>query len=261
MGWYQYANLAYLFGVTSWLTLYDTMDPIIVQMYIVVDTIRLFLYPREYPTRQRRNQLIMHHVATLILLAKCDEYQFRDFMMLEWSTIFVMMNKLFKLGGQFRNFTIFMWVFIRVLYLPIILGVYLEQVTYIEQVSAILIFMLGLTWTYEYIGVTINPLTCTSIASFAPLLLRTDGWLFYHTSAMVMSIVTPWQWIVSNSYLFHTMYVNPSLILSFCYLMVGICDYLDRDIHVPRDWNNLEKSYLCIAMNLWFGLGVYYSLV
>ena len=234
---------------------------------------RLVLYPHEYPTRQRRNQLIMHHMATLILLMRCDEYQFRDFMMLEWSTLLIMMNKLFKLGGQFRNFTIFTWVFLRILYLPIMIGTYIEQVTYIQQCAVILIFMLGLSWTYEYTGFTIAPLICTSVASFAPILLYADGLIFHHALILVLCAVAhntwyqignQWHtlyWIISNSFVFHAFYNSPTAISAFCHVMVGMCDYLDEDRCIPRDWNNLEKSYIRIAMNLWFGLGVYYSLM
>ena len=262
-----YADFLYLLAATIW------PNFVLLHPYIIIDTIYLLTSPDEMNNIMRRNQVLMHHAATMVLLCGCTKHQLEDFTMpIVWSSLVVMYNRLVPRVYCFEKLGALIWFFFRLVYFPWIFSVHRANMHYLQQVAAVNIYMLSLTWTFEVFDIKIRPLVCTLVSAFVPILLVSGGYLWYHTLFVVMSSILHHVWyhlgnewhvldlIMTNSYIVHVTITNQSPFYWFCLLMVDWCDRLNNNRYLDRGWFNLKPHLTHMSMHIWFGWGVYYNL-
>jgi hypothetical protein len=274
---YHQINLLFLLFLTILSNIEHIISPWLAILYVVLDTFSMILFPNLQKTLKRQSQMIAHHISTGVLcsIVACGatyphDYVFTWLMNLEISSLFIMSRRFYRI----KYIPEVVWIFTRFIYLPRILiqthMIDFYNMSYAsEYTSKFLlwfIYLLGIVWSSEMIGITINPLCITALASFAPILspihipmaitsvLHHSNWKMgnmYHSldRAMVFIYIC---WAIYNCY--------HSLVFWVCFAIFALLGTRTGNV-TDRSWENMYNLVPHALGHYVAGLGIYFGLL
>lgn len=274
---YHQINFLFLLFLTILSNIEQIISPWLAILYVILDTFSMIRFPNLQKTLKRRNQMIAHHICTGVLcsMVACGathphEYVFTWLINLEISSLCIMSRRFYRI----KYIPEIVWIFTRLVYMPYIL-IQINRIVfynishaseYTSKFLLWLIYLLGIVWSSEMTGITINPLCITSLASFAPIFRP------IHIPLAITSVLHHSKWKIGDVY--HTLdkmmvYIYICWAICTCYhsLVFWICFpiclrflYLTRNV-TDRSWDNLYNLSPHALGHYVAGLGIYFGMV
>lgn len=280
---YNIFNSIFLTCLVVLANIEQTYSPWLAVGFVMVDSTNLILFPNLNKNITRRNQILLHHLATYIICAifACGgtepyDIVFPAFLNLEISSLFIIGTKYYK---KLKWISYPFWVLSRMIYLPIIMiytfnmnFVNLPNIMiYIYQFFTCIIYGLGITWTFEMFKININPLVVTHVSSLLPVLNASTNVVTTTVGYMLLlsGILHHTWWKIGNFYhIFDVCMCYLYILVTFsfdplyliCLFGVLIC-YMKNKEHPDRSWKNIKNHIPHMLMLFLSGMGVFNILI
>jgi hypothetical protein len=251
-------------------------------LYTICDLIYILMTSVHRP--RRKNQLVFHHIAALLMVLKAPAYSETDYisktMNIEISTFLILLSKHVNLSW----IPMVIWFYFRVIYFPLLavkIRTY-HACDYILYISTNIVESLGLMWTLESIRVPrrlYRPCCVSMVYAVVPFFTKCienkmypeavhslcllASSLVHHTNHIVKS---PQYWV--DKFFILSCSIHVALISKNNYFRLvaapisyGIFQFTksmrQEDSH--RDWDNLPNVLVHMAVHAIMGHGMFYS--